>query len=232
MAGGARADADPEAEALKAKGNEKLKAGDVKGALAMYQQALTRLPEKVATDSPAANLGSSLALNAALAALQLEDWEAAEGFCSRALRWKSSAKAFYRRGLARVHLGFMADAKRDFNFALESEPRGSAAARQVQLELDKLAHRDGAAGLEAPPGADPQAAKRFEIANAAKQQQGVRQITWSEWSSTQQRVAEATVKAKAWRKRLAEAAKCPVPESGGSTQLSQLLERFWLRSRQ
>ncbi|CAJ1356182.1 unnamed protein product [Effrenium voratum] len=134
-------------------------------------------------------MGSSLALNAALAALQLEDWEAAEGFCSRALRWKSSAKAFYRRGLARVHLGFMADAKRDFNFALESEPRGSAAARQVQLELDKLAHRDGAAGLEAPPGADPQAAKRFEIANAAKQQQGVRQITWSEWSSTQQRVA-------------------------------------------
>jgi len=222
MAGGS---GDQEAERLKAQGNEKLKAGNAKEALALYEKALARLPAKVTVTSPLATLSASLCLNSTLASLQLENWEAAERFASRALRSYESSKGYFRRGLARAQMkGLEADAKRDFEMALKLEPKGSPAAQLVQTELAKLTQSE-ATGYEAPPTADPRAAKRFQIANANKQQQGLREVTFSEWQAMEQKVAAANASASAWRKRLEEASTCPRPEQGAAdVTFSKLLD--------
>eukprot|EP00434_Breviolum_minutum_P001343 symbB.v1.2.001180.t2/scaffold60.1/size581591/20 len=107
----------------------------------------------VTVTSPLATLSASLCLNSTLASLQLENWEAAERFASRALRSYESSKGYFRRGLARAQMkGLEADAKRDFEMALKLEPKGSPAAALVQTELAKLTQSE-ATGYEVPPTA-------------------------------------------------------------------------------
>lgn len=226
MAGGAT---DPEAERLKGQGNEKLKAGNAREALEIYEKALARLQVKASAGSALSTLSASLCLNAALACLQLETWEAAETFASRALRSQETSKGYFRRGLARAQMnGLEADAKRDFEFALKLEPKGSTAAVLVQAELAKLLSNSAASGYEAPPGTDPRRAKKFQIANASKQQQGLREVTFAEWEVQEDKVAAANAIASAWRKRLEEASTCPRPEQGAADAqgLSKLLEQL------
>lgn len=226
MAGGAT---DPEAERLKGQGNEKLKAGSARKALEIYEKALARLPVK-ASAGALSTLSASLCLNAALACLQLETWEAAESFASRALRSEETSKGYFRRGLARAQMnGLEADAKRDFEFALKLEPKGSTAAVLVQTELAKLLSNSAASGYEAPPGTEPRRAKKFQIANASKQQQGLREVTFAEWEALEGKVAAANAIASAWRKRLEEASNCPRPTQGADDSrvpLSKLLEKL------
>eukprot|EP00931_Biecheleriopsis_adriatica_P065947 TRINITY_DN40390_c0_g1_i1.p1 TRINITY_DN40390_c0_g1~~TRINITY_DN40390_c0_g1_i1.p1 ORF type:complete len:703 (-),score=171.65 TRINITY_DN40390_c0_g1_i1:131-2209(-) len=203
-----------DADRLKADGNEKLKAGQPKEALALYEKALSLLSTAKGPLAGAAALSLSLCLNASLASLRLEDWEQAEAYASRALRLSpKSSKAFYRRGLARSRLpGIEADARRDFENALELEPKGEGA-QMVRMELERLKSGgvDGAA-FDAPQDADPQDVRRFETLNAKKEVNGGRKVTWAEWTATEKRVSAASAEASAWRKRMAQASKCPQSE--------------------
>jgi len=214
---------------LKAHGNTKLKAGQAAEALAAYRSALARIEGKgkIPPGSAAASLGTSLNLNASLACLRLEDWEAAEDFATQALRMGRCSKGFYRRGLARVQLGVAADAKRDFESALEIEPKGEGAL-MVRAELEKLAAKGaGGTGFEAPEDADYHEAQRFEVANSAREQNGQRQVTWKEWRALQERIAARASHAHAWRKRLTEVTKCLPQDEGdvtGRASLTKLVD--------
>eukprot|EP00930_Biecheleria_cincta_P015845 TRINITY_DN13076_c0_g1_i1.p1 TRINITY_DN13076_c0_g1~~TRINITY_DN13076_c0_g1_i1.p1 ORF type:complete len:685 (-),score=146.35 TRINITY_DN13076_c0_g1_i1:242-2296(-) len=211
------------ADRLKSEGNAKLKAGNPSEARALYEKALTVLPSS--KEPAAASLGASLNLNASLACLRLEAWEDAEGFATKSLKLNpKSSKAFYRRGLARTRLaGIEADARRDFECALEIEPKGEGA-QLVLLELQRLKSKDqNGTGFAPPPGADSSLAQRFEALNDAREQQGACKISWSEWESMEKQVAKAAASASAWRKRVDEASKCSREEQVSSSDSRSLL---------
>eukprot|EP00439_Symbiodinium_sp_Y106_P081419 s97_g20.t1 len=170
-------------------------------------------PRKVHQIVPVAAIAFFAICDICLASLL--DWEAAEDFATQALRMGRCSKGFYRRGLARVQLGVAADAKRDFESALEIEPKGEGAL-MVRAELEKLAAKGaGGTGFEAPEDADYHEAQRFEVANSAREQNGQRQVTWKEWRALQERIAARASHAHAWRKRLTEVTKCLPQDEGG-----------------
>lgn len=210
---------------LKSEGNAKLKSGNPSEARALYEKALTALPSL--KEPAAVSLGASLNLNASLACLRLEAWEEAEGFATKSLKLNpKSSKAFYRRGLARTRLsGTEADARRDFERALEIEPKGEGA-HLVQLELERLKSKDqNGSGFAPPPGADFSFAQRFTALNDAREQQGACKICWSEWESMEKQVAKAAAAAAAWRKRVDETSKCSREEQVGSSDGRSLLTK-------
>lgn len=211
------------ADRLKSEGNAKLKSGNPSEARALYQKALTALPSS--KEPAVVSLGASLHLNAALACLRLEAWEEAEAFATKCLKLNpKSSKAFYRRGLARTRLsGIEADARRDFESALEIEPKGEGA-QLVQLELQRLKSKDqNGTVFSPPPGTDSSLAQRFDALNDAREQQGICKISWSEWESIEKKVATAAAAAAAWRKRVDEASKCSREEPAGASDGRSLL---------
>jgi len=126
------AGAKAEAERLRKSGNELFKAGDHKKALATYREAL-----RCTTYDP------DLYTNIAPCCLQLGKPADAVAACTRALELTkgSSAKAWYRRGLAHQKCGDLGHAHYDFREALVLSPGDTAIERQKDVTADDL--RDG-----------------------------------------------------------------------------------------
>eukprot|EP00930_Biecheleria_cincta_P082349 TRINITY_DN72101_c0_g1_i1.p1 TRINITY_DN72101_c0_g1~~TRINITY_DN72101_c0_g1_i1.p1 ORF type:complete len:389 (-),score=50.16 TRINITY_DN72101_c0_g1_i1:67-1233(-) len=96
--------------------NDLFRSGDFDEAAKMYLQAfgliqaLSRLDEGSEDDMEllrqAHDVCKALLLNIAACNLKASDWERAISCCDRVLRWDArNAKAFYRRGVAMIHLG-------------------------------------------------------------------------------------------------------------------------------
>ncbi|VDB95576.1 unnamed protein product [Peniophora sp. CBMAI 1063] len=124
---------------LKNKGNEALKAGDVKKAWFMYSLALEK-----SSHEPAYHL------NRAAAAIQLGLYAYAEQDATQALKadgdqglsytTRFTPKAYFRRAQARRYMGALDDAEQDIVMALKMLPDDTALAKEQQVicELHRM----------------------------------------------------------------------------------------------
>jgi hypothetical protein len=111
------------ARGLKDEGNAKFKAGDLRGALRLYDESL------------AAHASPAVHANRALVLLGLEEFGAAEAACDAALSGDpGNVKALHRRGVARRRLGRLEAALEDYRAAAVKLP-GNA---KVDSELAEL----------------------------------------------------------------------------------------------
>eukprot|EP00746_Dinoflagellata_sp_MGD_P135848 gnl/MRDRNA2_/MRDRNA2_69882_c0_seq1.p1 gnl/MRDRNA2_/MRDRNA2_69882_c0~~gnl/MRDRNA2_/MRDRNA2_69882_c0_seq1.p1 ORF type:complete len:609 (-),score=141.34 gnl/MRDRNA2_/MRDRNA2_69882_c0_seq1:53-1837(-) len=148
------AEVEAKAQELKDEGNTFLKKGDPDEALTKYAEGIRLLKEAKA---PPSDVQHSLHLNAAFVCLQKKEWEQAEDHATEALQVnRESAKALFRRGLARMQLEFFTDAKTDFEQALKVQPRGGSA-EDVKKELAKA--EQAVLDRELPKGPPPGASK-------------------------------------------------------------------------
>lgn len=129
------------AHAAKAQGLERLKRGEVADAAEAFEDAASlaaRAAEAVAaaahndahsaTIKAANEVRCASLLNAALCHLKLADWPAAEAACTTVLeKDPTSAKAFYRRGTARLRLARAAEAAEDLADAATHMPSDKVA---------------------------------------------------------------------------------------------------------
>ena len=147
-----------EAEACRAEGNELLGRGLLAEAVQCYDRGLVALLQCQCRDASAAGaaparvaaLRAALHLNASLAHLRRGNLGSAVDHASGALASERSAKAFYRRGLARRRLAELASAsaslaslaKEDFEAALQLEPQNAEVRAQLQQLKEPKAQSD------------------------------------------------------------------------------------------
>ncbi|KAM3570425.1 hypothetical protein VYU27_007503 [Nannochloropsis oceanica] len=95
--------------------------------------------DDASTMDAAAALSVTLHSNAALAFLKAEMWPEAAQEASAALKKEAgSAKALYRRGVARMHLGLLEEAREDLLSAAKADPQNKDIRVQLQAVKDKL----------------------------------------------------------------------------------------------
>ena len=117
-----------ESDAKKAAGSEKMKAGDLEGAVADYTAALELWDGNVAARN-----------NRALARLKLEDFDGAVADASAVLvKEPTNLKALYRRGVARRATGDLAGSLDDLDALLVLAPGDRAAAAEKKATRAKL----------------------------------------------------------------------------------------------
>ncbi|KAH8098966.1 hypothetical protein JL720_1939 [Aureococcus anophagefferens] len=117
-----------ESDAKKAAGSEKMKAGDLEGAVADYTAALELWDGNVAARN-----------NRALARLKLEDFDGAVADASAVLvKEPANLKALYRRGVARRATGDLAGSLDDLDALLVLAPGDRAAAAEKKATRAKL----------------------------------------------------------------------------------------------
>ncbi|KAH8069829.1 hypothetical protein JL721_5723 [Aureococcus anophagefferens] len=117
-----------ESDAKKAAGSEKMKAGDLEGAVACYTAALELWDGNVAARN-----------NRALARLKLKDFDGAVADASAVLvKEPANLKALYRRGVARRATGDLAGSLDDLDALLVLAPGDRAAAAEKKATRAKL----------------------------------------------------------------------------------------------
>lgn len=88
---------------LRQEGNERFKAGDFQGALALYTQAIQQIKEGMGWNDVSIdkrNEAATILTNCAACYLKLSDWESCVEVCDEALQFDSSkTKALFRRAL-------------------------------------------------------------------------------------------------------------------------------------
>ncbi|KAK7232631.1 protein O-mannosyl-transferase [Aureococcus anophagefferens] len=123
-----------ESDAKKAAGSEKMKAGDLAGAVACYTAALELWDGNVAARN-----------NRALARLKLEDFDGAVADASAVLvKEPANLKALYRRGVARRATGDLAGSLDDLDALLVLAPGDRAAAAEKKATRAKLDAKNNA----------------------------------------------------------------------------------------
>eukprot|EP01038_Epipyxis_sp_PR26KG_P011382 gene11382-15258_t len=121
-----------EAKKLKDSGTAHFQSKNASKALSDYDDASNLLDES--TDEEAVKLWVTCKLNSAQCSLNLQDYSAAVGYASDALKKDSeNVKGLFRRGLARNHLGLPDEALEDLKIAFAKEPTNKA----VQTEIIK-----------------------------------------------------------------------------------------------
>jgi len=128
-----------ESESRKAKGNEAFKAGDFKGAMAMYEDAL-KYTERTADyekDEGKKNkileLERSLWLNTAQSALNVHDYHTALVMTANVLKKDpKNIKALLRRCSAYVGSGMLPEAKKDIILASQLDPKNPAVIKEYK----------------------------------------------------------------------------------------------------
>lgn len=125
-------------EEAKEKGNAAFKSGDNQGAVTHYTVGIDLDPYNK-------TISSTLYANRAAAYLKLKKYTESLADCNKAIALNDSyAKAYLRRGEARMELGDYEDATRDFNRADQLDPMLGAKERMrvANNEAKKAAHKD------------------------------------------------------------------------------------------
>jgi len=124
------------AQKLKAEGTEKFKGKNWALAAAKYDDAVSYLDEEVEDpDDETSALYISCLGNAAQCYINLSDYTSAIAKCSKVLEADAeNVKGLYRRGLARLRLGLLTEAKKDLMAAYKIDPEN----KPVKAELKKL----------------------------------------------------------------------------------------------
>ena len=115
--------------------------GDARAKFAEGIEHLQALSESASKQTDAQEALLSCLLNQAQCCLKLGEWGGAADACTRALALQpDSAKALYRRGMARTELLQYAEAKADLLHACKLEPKS----RQIREEFErtKVAHAE------------------------------------------------------------------------------------------
>lgn len=124
------------ATTLKNEGNAHIKNGKYSDALAVYNKALDNI--KVHSGDDVEQLRLSLLLNSAMCYLKQKDYQQTVDTCEQALKINGkSVKAFFRRGLARIELGQLAEGMGDVKFSAKLSPDDKTiAAELARVEME------------------------------------------------------------------------------------------------
>jgi tetratricopeptide (TPR) repeat protein len=140
---------------LKAKGNDKFKAGECGAAVTIYQEGVDRLTSEAAKSAlkeffkhnkeapdTATPLLASLHGNMAACHVKAEQWESAERAASAALGLEpANVKARFRRGVARSNLGQFDEAKADLTAVVRADPKNREARTILEVVNAALKER-------------------------------------------------------------------------------------------
>lgn len=119
-----------ESNKMKEAGTKAFQEKDFIKAIELYNEAA----DFVESINEAKTLFVACKLNAAQAAINIQDYTNAVGYATEALKKENNnVKALYRRGLARNHLGLSDEALDDLNYALELDSEN----KSVKLEIAK-----------------------------------------------------------------------------------------------
>ncbi|KAH9480186.1 RNA polymerase II-associated protein 3 [Psilocybe cubensis] len=143
---------DPKAIAFKEKGNASFKAGDYPSAIGHYTSAI--LADRTDLTFP---------LNRAAAYLKLGKFEDTERDCNTVLTLsapKTNVKALFRRGQARVGMGNLLEAQKDFSDVLLQEPSNASAAEELKnlavlIQKEKAKKSKSNAPVSVPTSSTP-----------------------------------------------------------------------------
>jgi len=145
---------------LKNEGNDHIKAQKYSDALRAYSKALENLKPFAGDDI--SQLRLSLMLNSAMCHLKQSDPARCVEVCEEALQINShSVKALFRRGLARVDLGQLAEGVADIKFAAKLSPDDKTIASELQrVEKDCMGKGVSSEAIETAQQKAEEAAKK------------------------------------------------------------------------
>lgn len=152
---------------LKNEGNDHIKAQKYSDALRAYSKALENLKPFAGDDI--SQLRLSLMLNSAMCHLKQSDPARCVEVCEEALQINSqSVKALFRRGLARVDLGQLAEGVADIKFAAKLSPDDKTIASELQrVEKDCMGKGVSSEAIDAAQQKVEEAATKGSSASSA-----------------------------------------------------------------